>query len=257
MDRLPPHARALLEQARDAHDPTPRQRESADTAARAELAQFGIRDLPQLGAADPARVAPPEPRFPPGLLRAVTPLRLGLTTLAAAAALGALALYGSRAEHSEPAAARAPLNEPDRALTDPSPTPNAIHQPAERELAVEPARQPSPEPLRAQKPRASGGSRGRATADAESLAAELRFIATVDAHVRGRDFEAALRLLESEANVAPRAKLREERRALRVLALCGSGPTAQALREREQFLRAAPKSLLATRVRAACAGQLP
>ncbi|HVY47597.1 MAG TPA: hypothetical protein VHB21_17025 [Minicystis sp.] len=47
--------------------------------------------------------------------------------------------------------------------------------------------------------------------------------------------------------------LREERLAARVLALCAAGDQARARVEAERFLRAAPDSPHAARVRASCA----
>jgi hypothetical protein len=84
-----------------------------------------------------------------------------------------------------------------------------------------------------------------------SLAGELRTIAAVDALVRQKRFNDALRMLEHTESESS-AVLHEERSALRILARCGLAANDRALREREHFLLAAPHSVLAERVRTAC-----
>ena len=88
--------------------------------------------------------------------------------------------------------------------------------------------------------------------DDAALARELRVIASADELVRGAQYTQALRLLERTEPTAVPA-LREERSALRVLASCGNEPSPQALRERDRFLSSSPHSVLAARVRSACA----
>ena len=84
-----------------------------------------------------------------------------------------------------------------------------------------------------------------------SLASELRTVAAVDALVRQQRFGDALQMLERSEGESS-GVLREERRALRILASCGLGPTRRALHERDQFLRDSPRAVLADRVRNAC-----
>jgi hypothetical protein len=63
----------------------------------------------------------------------------------------------------------------------------------------------------------------------------------------------ALRLLEMQRRTFAGGALGEERSAARVLALCALGRTEEGRAEAARFLAAAPRSLLAPRVRAACA----
>lgn len=62
----------------------------------------------------------------------------------------------------------------------------------------------------------------------------------------------ALRLLRTHASNYPDSPLAPERGALRVLALCNAGKTAQGATARDAFLRAHPRSPYGTRVKAAC-----
>lgn len=62
----------------------------------------------------------------------------------------------------------------------------------------------------------------------------------------------ALRELDLHAREFPNADLRQERRALRVLALCALGRTTEGRGQRATFLRDFPDSTYRTRVEAAC-----
>jgi hypothetical protein len=62
----------------------------------------------------------------------------------------------------------------------------------------------------------------------------------------------ALDVLDVHARTFPHGTMAEDRDALRVVALCAAGRTADAARERTKFFRRWPKSLHASRVRAAC-----
>ena len=85
-----------------------------------------------------------------------------------------------------------------------------------------------------------------------SIDAEVQLIAEADAQIRAERFEAALHTLASHARRFPNGALREERDALRVLSLCGIGPSERALRERKRFMQTASESVLTARVSAAC-----
>jgi hypothetical protein len=61
--------------------------------------------------------------------------------------------------------------------------------------------------------------------------------------------------LATHARRFPRGALREERIALGLLALCGTGQREQARRAIHRFMRTAPRSVVAQRVRAACDAQ--
>jgi hypothetical protein len=234
MDKLPGDARALLDQARHADDPTPRERWNADAAVRVALDLHGVRDLPPL--TSPAET-------PPSAARAGYALRAGLAVKLGfglgAAALLALSAVGLSALLREDAA----------------PGPSA--PPAELAPSVQPAAAaielaPAPPDSRPDELAPVVRHAPRKTAHDASLATELRWLARVDTRIRDGAFERALQLLDNAPS--GHARLLEERQALRVLALCGRDVSAQALRERERFLQTSPRSVLAARVRAACGG---
>jgi len=226
MDKLTGDALALLEQARHADDPTPRERWNADAAVRVALDMHGVRDLPPLTAPDES----PRPAARSGYaLRAglATKLGFGAAALLALSAVGLGALL--REDAAPPPAELASAPQPSAAAIELAPAP-----PDSRPDELAPAVQRAP----------------RKTVHDASLATELRWLARVDTRIRNGAFERALQLLDKAP--AGHARLLEERQAMRVLALCGRGVTAQALRERERFLQTSPRSVLAARVRAAC-----
>ena len=96
------------------------------------------------------------------------------------------------------------------------------------------------------------GSGQRASQDL--LAEELRFLSSVDADIRAGAYDRALQRLAHNKTASP---LQEERSAMRVLALCGRAPDAKAARARDELLTHSPSSVLAARVRAACAAAQP
>ncbi len=112
----------------------------------------------------------------------------------------------------------------------------------EEELAA-PA--PVPEPEMALAERVPARSRGDE---------ELTLIRTATEALRDGHPEYALIALQEHASRFPRGVLQQERRALRVLALCELGRLERGRRERERFLRENPDSPFAGRVRRACPG---
>lgn len=93
----------------------------------------------------------------------------------------------------------------------------------------------------------------RAVAPPEDpLLAELRAVQTAQRALARRDGVTALRTLAALDRTQPQGDLREERDALRVLALCAAGRTDDAHAAAEVFLTRHPGSPQATRVRGAC-----
>ncbi len=91
----------------------------------------------------------------------------------------------------------------------------------------------------------------RATPDLEG---EARLLEQADADLRRGDANAALGRLTEHASKYPGGALREEREGMRVVALCRAGRAAEGNAAAERFLARSPRSLLATRIRAACGG---
>jgi len=67
----------------------------------------------------------------------------------------------------------------------------------------------------------------------------------------------ALRMLAEYDRAYPAGSLHEERAAIAAIATCQVDPGPQARARAQAFLREAPRSLLANRVRAACLQQGP
>jgi hypothetical protein len=84
------------------------------------------------------------------------------------------------------------------------------------------------------------------------LREELALIERANTALRLQHPAQALSALQEHAQRFENGVLSEERRGLRVLALCALGSDAAALEARETFLRRSPKALLAPKVRAAC-----
>jgi hypothetical protein len=238
MDELPPHARRLLDVLRTLDDPEPARRARADAGLRKAFAAHGMGDLPALEPSAPA-TAPTALRLSLGVklalgLGAVVVLGAGVWQLRAAQNGGA----PSALPHSA-ASARVPELEP---LAAP-PVTEAPAAGAGAGHVAQPRAKPSNRQARATRPVAG---------DDSALRSELRLLAAVDGMLRNDRYRDALRTLTESEKRAGAVVLSEERRALRVLALCGLGGNAQALRERASFLQHAPRSVLAERVRTAC-----
>lgn len=108
---------------------------------------------------------------------------------------------------------------------------------------------PSPTP---RAPRATQEPKAPEPGPAQSTVSELELIATAQESMRvGRPAE-ALDLLEQHRRHFPDASTREERRALRVLALCALGRLAEGRGARSVFLKTFPASAYRERVAGAC-----
>jgi hypothetical protein len=255
VDKLPPEARAFLEVARRTDDPTSAERARGDEVLRAALARRGIQGLPPL-----ASLGASTRHVRHVATRGVLAVKLGAGAVAlVVASYVGVRLLGPAPEAAPPASprdARAPALEVAPPNAASSPAPPAREQrdpPVLEESRGHVHRAPANLPRRAEVRRTSRAS--EAPLD-RSLEGELRTVASVDALVRQRRFRDALHLLERTETQAA-AVLHEERTALRILARCGLEPDGQAQREREQFLRASPRSVLADRVRSACAPVAP
>jgi hypothetical protein len=252
VDKLPPSARAFLDAARGADDPSPAERARSDEALRAALARRGIEGLPLLAGVGASARHVRGGLARPGLL--ALKLGAGAVAVVVASYVGVrLVRPASEGPPPVPREARAPAL--DAAPPDTARTPARVRE-------VRPAPAPALEDSRShvhrapanlpRRPELRRAARSTGIALDRSLEAELRTVASVDALVRQGRFGDALHLLERTETEAA-AVLHEERTALRILARCGLEPSAQAQHAREQFLRATPRAVLADRVRNACA----
>jgi hypothetical protein len=253
MAELSPEARALLAAAAGADDATPEQRARADAAARIALALHGVTDLPPL---DPPAGHGALNRVPATTAKLGTAaswkLAVGAGMLIAAGLLGTRALHSPSQTAPRSTAVQLPVAtaagaRAQTAVPADRPAPRSTVGLRAGRVQVEPpahATQPTQAP---QATRALAGGRA-----APTLQAEVAMIASANGLIRAQHFAEARRVLARHARRFPRGALREERAALLVLTACQTGSREQALRAMQRFLRTAPQSVLAQRVRAAC-----
>lgn len=238
MADLSPEAKRMLAELRGVDDPTPAERSSGDAAVRRMLETHGM-ELP-----------PATPNTSTALAARSGAVINKLAWLFGAALLAAMGFWGVDAWRSSHTTARATSAEP----TSPSPTHSSASTVADttrREVNAEPVVQPQ-RAAPAHTSQAATGQRRQNKSEEDSLAAELRFLSSVDAELRAGAHDRALRMLQQHKSAT--AILQEERAAMRVLALCGHALDAHAVRERDHFLKAHPSSVLSARVRSTCTG---
>ena len=108
----------------------------------------------------------------------------------------------------------------------------------------------SSSPPAARTPSPSSGSPAEQVLDA--LQAEMLLIAQARRALRAGTPTRALALLKTHATTFPRGQMQEDRRVLRIEALCAAGKGAQGRGEVVSFLRDFPDSAHAARVRSIC-----
>jgi hypothetical protein len=132
-----------------------------------------------------------------------------------------------------------------------SPAPNRAVAPSVPSAAVAPAPPLDDAPVASALPTPIG----RPSASSSSgLWEEAALLREAQRALQGGDPGACLAILDRMAARYPSGALGEERGALRVLALCGSGRREEARALGAAFLRRYPASVHAARVRASCAG---
>jgi hypothetical protein len=255
LDDLPPDARAIVAAMRHAHDPTSEDRRRIDTAMAAALSGYGV--FPPTHAAGAGSAARSAASLTAGKVA------LGLVGVAAVIAGAAWTQLDRPAQAGQstrpsapslagPAAARASAARPEPAVEAP---PLVSDRPSTVPMAA---------PLRARMQRTAhvpraGGATGAAPPSAaprsgeDPLRAEVALVESANDALRLGRYERALRLLDAHAERFASGALVEECSGLRVLALCGLGQVELGRREQQHFLREAPHSVLAQRVRHACA----
>lgn len=156
------------------------------------------------------------------------------------------------ADQAQPnASVRAVSEGPQTRASDPEPPPREPASTTRAALRADP-RTPGPVPARARSDRGETSPAPEATAAIEGTADEwLRIDAAERALALGKP-SLALVELDLHAREFPRADLRQERRALRVLALCALGRTAEGRGQQTAFLRDFARSTYRARVERAC-----
>lgn len=249
MNELPPKARAFLEAAARADEPSAAERARSERVLRSALAAHGLTGLPPLAAGEPALKEVTGTKLPAARLG--LPLKVGVAVLALAGAayLGRTTLSRSTPAAPQPSATGAPTAVEGSAAPLGHSRPAAPASLADREDRSAPSTSAPPPGVRPALSRVAPERVSRRPND--DLAEQLKTLETANNLVREGDFTAALHLLDRSES-ASASVLREERRGLRVLARCGAAPDAVAQRERDAFLRQYPRSVLAERVRGAC-----
>src|SRR5450755_79824 len=225
MDELSPRARALLAAAKGSDDPIP-----------ADAARIRQNVLLRIGSAGFGAVL-----YTLSVERAKALLGVALPKVVALAllAVGSSALYqhwkaSAQAQLDLPALVGVPQTQPVVPAREPEPKPIVTAPPVPVTTA--------PKPIVVSK-----------DSHRDNLEAEMRWVRAADAALRGGDVGLALSLLNQHAHEFPNGVLSEEREGLRVVAACQSGASPVVQRAASRFLQRAPRSLLAGRVRAACA----
>ncbi|MBI5513045.1 MAG: hypothetical protein HY909_04710 [Deltaproteobacteria bacterium] len=222
MNELPPEARQALSLLRDTQDPT--------EADRARVRALLAKRL-QVEAARPWR------------------WRLPLTVLGVLGALAAAGGWYGTVRPPEAVVVPAPRNivatdisERQDAIVR-APTIPAPEAPAPTVAPAEPPTPPAAVPAPSPAP---------ARPEARDPEAELRLLTEANGRLRRGDPGGALTALGTHRQRFPRGALREEREALRVLALCALHRDAEARAVAARFLATWPRSPQASRVRSSC-----
>lgn len=275
MSDIGPEGRAVLDGGRDGDDPGPADRAriraavmrsiavgtalgaaSATTEAAAGVARAGllasgwkvVAGLVVMGAVGAGLVVSRERPPAPSAARAAGPaLPAGLApTAGPALPVGAVASppvnEPPAASAVPPPAAAAPRASVEPVRSAAAPRPTSVAPPP---VAVEPPPVGEPPPTLPAPPAAP-------PAPPDTLAAEATRLREAHGALQGGDAARALALLDEQG--AAGAQLREERAAARVLALCQLGKVDEARAAAARFLQESPRSPLADRVRASCAG---
>jgi len=179
----------------------------------------------------PARDLPPAPRVRAPRGRRLVWIAFAASVAVAGGAVGAVAaLYGQRARSPQIAG-------PERVVPAPNAPPTSVGTPASEPLA------PDAELAAAKPPRPA-----RPGAKADPFAAELDLLQRAHGAYTRRDFSAALTLIAEHARRFAHGHLAEQREALRVRSLAGSGRADEAHRAAAAFAIQFPRSVLLPRV---------
>jgi hypothetical protein len=244
-DELSRETRALLGAARGADDPGDGDRD-----------RVRARVLAAIGAGAAGTAGTSTAKAAPAAAGTAGLAKLALLILAVGVAVtGAYFVVTTK----NPAAKRLMSETEGPPLSVPLPSPDMLPKP-------EPEPEPEPEiivtvdddaaakPARVKKPRPATPEPEPAPAPspADSLKAERALLAKATAALRAGDPDAALAAVGEHQKKFPHGVLEEERAATNVLALCATGRTSEGKKSRDRFLTAWPRSVHATRVRAAC-----
>ena len=246
MARLEPRVRAMLRAYRDAKASSPR-----DHRALWDRIETSLDE----GVPGPGLEPPSAPR--PGWVAPVVVVT-AVATATVVAVLGLGLGLGDRASPPPVPSSTPPPSapsEPSPAAPSPPPLPPPPVEPDPASAAVAAPPLPS-SPTRRAKPR--GGRDDPAHDDKQEptvdpLLAEMALIQRARRALQAGQAARALEVLDAHARAFAQGQMREDRRVLRIEALCAAGKAPQARAEARMFLRTFPDSAHASRVRAMCA----
>lgn len=249
-DGLSPAARAALAALRAEDDLPPEVRDRLwARIERGAHAPSDMSDGPATGSSRRWGGAALGLAIAAGLILAAVELGRGATQLAAAPRADAAAYDDADAARRLSARAGAAVGPSSGTVVEAAP------EQAEPEQA-EPIAQPPRPAIReaaVRAPAAVPGDRSDVPGDSSTLAAEAALLQRAQTALAAGDPGAALQRLGEHAAQFAGGVLARERDALRVTALCAAGRTQEGRAEAAAFLRAHAGSLLAERVRGACA----
>jgi hypothetical protein len=240
MNDLSPKATGLLDLGRHGDDPTDTEVSSNRRALAGKLGAATLGASAALGSAKQAAAATSV-----GTWTSAKVTLLCGAVIVGGAATWAIVQYDTGSSRHDartvvapPTVERPPSVVDERAESHPSPA-----------TLVEPdADKPAPPQTR---------SKPASAPRVPSISDELRLVRDAQQHLNRGEPAAALSLLSEHARRFPAGVLSEEREASRVLALCSLGQGEAARAQADDFIRRAPRSPFADRVRAACRSAPP
>jgi hypothetical protein len=242
MSELTPEARALVDMARFADQPTGADRQRVRAALFAKLALPAAASGPTAGAG------------PGGATGASLVSGKMLVTLAILGALGAgAAWWATRPAQPSAAPERVPALAPAASAAETTAATETTAAAETMSAATAPAAEIETAPAAAadQAPRCAASPPAAPTS---TLAEELALVPPAESALRAGDAAGALALLTEHARRFPHGQLAQEREATRIRALCALADEAGARRAAARFLRRWPRSPHAARVRTTCGG---
>lgn len=262
MSGLGPDAREILRNGRDGDNPSPADRARIRAALMATIATSAAATASSAANAAaevglPASVGATKPFI--GSIWGGLFGKGMLVVFLGAAGAGALAAWPKTDSRPTAITPHIPEKPVSTNIVTPAPLPPAVSEEASAEkindpktMAPLPPEQPKTSSIRPSNAPSSPKAPEVPEESADTLIAETQRLRQAHGAMRGGDPEKALALLSEQSAENEGQKLRAERAAARVLALCKLGRVDEAHAEAEAFLAQNPQSPLADRVRKAC-----
>lgn len=241
MSELGPEAREILQKGRLADEPTAADRARVKRALIATIAASAAATAAEQG----AQAAAAKGAGSASAFYAMTGWKALVGVLVIGAAVGTAGLLPEK----KPPFAKPMIHRAVALLSLPQ-MQRSAEEPenhAETNAPLPPSPLQNPQPSKAKSIASAGDAEPN-----DTLSEETQRLMEAHGALQGGDAEKALQLLDEKEAGATGQKLKEERAAARVLALCKIGRIDEANREAAVFLEKSPRSPLAERVRKAC-----